>query len=455
MAAHPISDVNRLLENAIKEKQLEQVRQALEEGADANSNSTVTVVEGSCTMLGLAAYYGRVDIMELLIDAGADIEARNMRGETPLFHSIAGGHTEAVKFLLERDADIYATDNDRRTALFEATERNNHEILNVLLAAGADVNVKDNNGRTPRTLCGDVLAKNLLDIYYKLGLIQEKSRIPLQELIEHSNVLIQQNVYPLSSGTDRQIDPLNEFQMLLDEALERMEPQGLLLQSIRKNDLDGVYQALEEGANIHAADKEGRTPLFEAVRKGQTETAQLLIDTGANIEAADNWGRTPLFEAVRKGQTETAQLLIDTGANIEAADNWWGRTPLFEAVRKGQTETVQLLIGRGANIYATDKKGRTPLFEASTVEIASFLIKSGASPNATDNRGRIPLTIAKSIEMRQFLLPYSKPNRSFWGIGLSTLAQLTFFRNGGFSPPRIQHMREGEIDEPSCRCNIL
>ncbi len=422
MAAHPISDVNRLLENAIKEKQLEQVRQALEEGADANSNSTVTVVEGSCTMLGLAAYYGRVDIMELLIDAGADIEARNMRGETPLFHSIAGGHTEAVKFLLERDADIYATDNDRRTALFEATERNNHEILNVLLAAGADVNVKDNNGRTPRTLCGDVLAKNLLDIYYKLGLIQEKSRIPLQELIEHSNVLIQQNVYPLSSGTDRQIDPLNEFQMLLDEALERMEPQGLLLQSIRKNDLDGVYQALEEGANIHAADKEGRTPLFEAVRKGQTETAQ---------------------------------LLIDTGANIEAADNWWGRTPLFEAVRKGQTETVQLLIGRGANIYATDKKGRTPLFEASTVEIASFLIKSGASPNATDNRGRIPLTIAKSIEMRQFLLPYSKPNRSFWGIGLSTLAQLTFFRNGGFSPPRIQHMREGEIDEPSCRCNIL
>ncbi len=98
------------------------------------------------TPLHAAAARGHVEIVELLIKAGAVIDCRNELGETPL-HLAAT--SEVVQTLLKYGADIEAKDDKGETPIHEAVKYGNAEVVKALIAAGADVNAPDNEGLTP------------------------------------------------------------------------------------------------------------------------------------------------------------------------------------------------------------------------------------------------------------------------------------------------------------------
>lgn len=111
----------------------------LDSGADPNINSP-----NIGTPLQAAAEIGNLDLVELLLERGANINAEpaTNRGRTALQAAAGGAHFDLVKLFLERGADINSEPaiNGGRTALQAAAERGNLELVELLLENGADVN---------------------------------------------------------------------------------------------------------------------------------------------------------------------------------------------------------------------------------------------------------------------------------------------------------------------------
>lgn len=105
---------------------------------------------GELTDLEFAAVHGRTSVIKVLMDAGADVNARSLigLGSTPLRAATCGGHAEAVQLLIDYGADLEATDSLGKTCLFYAVEFGYRKVLQVLLDFGADVNVSDKCGQT-------------------------------------------------------------------------------------------------------------------------------------------------------------------------------------------------------------------------------------------------------------------------------------------------------------------
>ena len=111
-----------------------------------------------------------------------------------------------------------------------------------------------------------------------------------------------------------------------------------------------------------------------------TETAVGLIDQGADVHAEDSHGITPLHLACWYGHTEVAKALLEKGADVHAEDsNGW--TPLILACMDGHTEVVKALLEKGADVYDKNNDGETPLHLACMNghhDIAAMLRAKGA-----------------------------------------------------------------------------
>ncbi|MFC1552507.1 ankyrin repeat domain-containing protein [Candidatus Latescibacterota bacterium] len=302
------------------------------------------------TPLHRAAVGNQIETAQLLLDRGADIEAKDYQGWPPLYYSAWYGYTEMVQLLFDRGADIEAKNNDGRTILLGIAGSGKTENLLLLIEMGADIEAKDNEGNT------------LLHNFVLYGNAET-----VQLLLDRGADIEAKNNY---GGT-----PLH-----------------------RANKTETLQLLLDRGADIEAKNNSGWTPLYRAVENGRTEKVQLLLDRGADIEAKDLQGKTPLHSAAMWGQTETLQLLLDRGADIEAKNNGdW--TPLHSAAWKGQTETAQLLLDRGADIEAKNNGGGTPLHNTAyrgKIETAQLLLDNGANVNALNKSNETPLDFAEN-----------------------------------------------------------
>ena len=137
----------------------EVVELLLENGADVNAKDDFG------TPLHDASRNGRTEVVELLLERGAEVEAKNKDGRTPLHDASRNGHTKIAKLLLENGKDLY-TDVDGKlnkdfidkfvdvkdkkgvTPLHYASWDGYTDIAKVLLERGANINAKTKNGET-------------------------------------------------------------------------------------------------------------------------------------------------------------------------------------------------------------------------------------------------------------------------------------------------------------------
>lgn len=133
------------LHYAVMKKDIAIVRLLLDYGADVNARNTL-----GHTPLHIATCIGEKYAMELLIGKGASLEAPDrLKRETPLHDAVSRGDAQIIELLLERGAYINAQNNAGETPLHIACKQGREDVATLLLAAGAEAGIIDDKGRTP------------------------------------------------------------------------------------------------------------------------------------------------------------------------------------------------------------------------------------------------------------------------------------------------------------------
>ncbi|MDD9901444.1 MAG: ankyrin repeat domain-containing protein [Alphaproteobacteria bacterium] len=145
------ADVNELhggfrpLTKAALEGWLDIVEALLDKGADINACDS-----SGWSVLACAAYGGYEDICSKLFASGAGVDDRNVEGITPLMQVARGSNASAVRFLLEHGANIDAQSCKGLTALFRAAAGGMRDTVAILLENNADMYICSNAGVNPR-----------------------------------------------------------------------------------------------------------------------------------------------------------------------------------------------------------------------------------------------------------------------------------------------------------------
>jgi ankyrin repeat protein len=122
----------------------------IERGANINATGA-----WGCTALHTAAEQGNEEVVALLLDKGAQANSRDQRGRTPLMPACCWGHLGLVKMLVQHIGHPGLDEKellDGWTALHYAARDGRVEVVRCLLLAGADPTITDDEGRTPRAL---------------------------------------------------------------------------------------------------------------------------------------------------------------------------------------------------------------------------------------------------------------------------------------------------------------
>ena len=125
---------------AVRGNLVKRVDAYLSAGGNVNARTTGEWANGS-TLLHHAADSGSFEVVKILIQSGADVEARNIyQGATPLHRAAIQGHTDVIRLLLEQGAQINALTGDGETPLFESVTYGRLDVVRLLLRRGGRVN---------------------------------------------------------------------------------------------------------------------------------------------------------------------------------------------------------------------------------------------------------------------------------------------------------------------------
>lgn len=207
----------------------------------------------------------RIDLIALLMQAGADQRLKGWLGESALHAAIRRGHYETVKLLLKYDPEVNEATADRfgYTPLISAVIYNQKEILGLLIQAGADPYIKDCAGKTA------------LDYAFE----QHRDEITQMLLVRTHK---------------------DEFGMT---ALHNAVLEGKGPQVMKRYLASGVY--------IDQSRNDGATALMLAALKGNLTQVEMLLRHGAHTNAQDVAGKTALDYALERGHKEVADKLAD------------------------------------------------------------------------------------------------------------------------------------------------
>jgi ankyrin repeat protein len=130
--------------NAVWNEDTKMVALLLKGGADPKQ--TFKGKEAQSTCLEIAAQEGFLDIVKLLVSAGADIHHRGFRGHTPLRVAARNGRTDLVKYFISKGSEIDSRGDDGATPLEHAASKGHLDIVKLLVESGANINIQDKEG---------------------------------------------------------------------------------------------------------------------------------------------------------------------------------------------------------------------------------------------------------------------------------------------------------------------
>jgi ankyrin repeat protein len=300
---------------------------------------------------------------------------------------IRAGDPEAALAAIKTGADVDARDGDGSTPLHWAVYKVDHAVAEALLKAGADPNVRSNLGAVPLMEAANLadleLVRLLLKHRARVDLANDDGQTALMLAARTSNVQIGEAL--IKAGADV-------------NAVEKWREQTALMWAVGGRNTAFANLLIRHGADIEARSAVndwgnqvtnepraqyrpagGQTVLLYAVRSGCVECVQALVKKGVDVDRPNPDGVTPLMAAIDNLRFDIANLLLDEGANPHLHD-WWGRTALYNAVDM-RSYSNRFLIGAG-NLPA---EGAAPPSVAEALAMIQRLLAMGADPNVQLN----------------------------------------------------------------------
>jgi len=289
------------------------------------------IYKSQSSLLKVAAK-GHEAVVKLLLEKGAELEAKDWGGRTPLSHAAEKRHEAVVKLLLEKGAELEAKDNNGRTPLLYAAENGNEAVMKLLLEKGPELEAKDWDGQTPLLRAAEngheAVVKLLLEKGAKLAK-DSHDRMPLSYAAEKGHEAV--------------------VKLLLEKGAELEAGGRTPLSWAAGNGHEVVVKLLlEKGAELEAG---GRTPLFYAIENGHEAVVKLLLEKGAELKNKNIYDRTALECAAENGHEAVVKLLLEKGVELKTK-SLYGWTALECAAKNGHEAVVKLLLEKGAELEA-------------------------------------------------------------------------------------------------------
>ncbi|KAK5881535.1 hypothetical protein CesoFtcFv8_022319 [Champsocephalus esox] len=327
-----------------------------------------TEVLNNAPVLCVHSHLGYMDMVGLLLEYGASVDAPSESGLMPLGYAAAGGHMAIVTALCRKRAKVDHLDKNGQCALVHAALRGHMEVV-----------------------------KYLIQCDWSMGPPQTQQ----QATFTKSHAVQQALIAAASMGYTEIVSYLLDLPEKDEEEVERAQINNFdtlwgetaLTAASGRGKLEVCRLLLEQGAAVAQPNRRGIVPLFSAVRQGHWQIVDLLLTHGADVNLADKQGRTPLMMAASEGHLGTVEFLLSQGASLSLMDKE-GLTALSWACLKGHLPAVRCLVESGAATDHADKNGRTPLDLAAFYgdsEVVQFLVDHGALIEHVDYSGMRPL----------------------------------------------------------------
>ncbi|XP_037536775.1 death-associated protein kinase 1 [Nematolebias whitei] len=261
----------------------------------------------------IAAGCGNIQIIQVLMRKGAEIQANDKTGANAVYYAARHGHVETLKFLHQNRCPLDVQDKCGETALHVAARYGNVDVVSYLCSISANPDLSDREQETP-----------------------------LHCAAWHGYSAVARALCHAGCHVDA----------------KNREGETPLLTASARGFTDIVECLVEHQADVEATDKDDHTALHLAVRRCQVDVVRCLLRHSCHLDRQDRHGNTPLHIACKDGNLPVVMALCSAKASLDLP-NKCGRTPLHLAAHTGSLEVVRHLCLAGANIDAVTHDGKT------------------------------------------------------------------------------------------------
>ncbi|TMW67257.1 hypothetical protein Poli38472_012373 [Pythium oligandrum] len=385
--------------------------------AQSGVNSTVgAAVQEYLEESAVCTENGDTEIVQLLLERGADVDLEDASLQTPLHVALRNAHLEVARMLIESGADVCALDETHQSPLHLAVSHDWVEIVRLILDKDSSgIDARDEEDRTPLKLS-----------------FQKGTRNCARELLTRGATTLEKSPLSVAAGLDNGVAFAKLVLRTQDVDVNKPDQTGQTpLHFV--NSVLFMKLLFQNGADPNWRDGDGLTLLQKTVRSewGSHEddvwikspdykelgiVGELLMQPGIDVNATTKRGWTALHYAAKSLWVAGLNVLLMKGADVTATDQI-GQTPVAIATSFRSTvpyqddeprafECVEFLVRRGSNVNATDNDGFTPLLRAAesghyrddAVDTLRVLLEHGADVDAeTKASGKTALHCAVSL----------------------------------------------------------
>ena len=374
------------------------------------------------TPLHLAIRRNRSRLVGILLEHGADANAENNEGMTPLqILSESDANDERnllniAQLLLMHGAEVNRWDKANNTPLHLAIRRSRSRLAGILFEHGANANAENNEGMTPLQILSESdaddecdilnLAKLLLKCGAEVNRCDKANNTPLHLAMQRNRFMIAETL--LEHGADANVENSGGMTPLQVLSQSHIEDERILLSP--------ALLLLKLGVELNRSNSDNETSLHLATQRNRFKLAEILLENGADTNAENDEGRTPLHILSESNANDEcnvlkfAQLLLKHGAEVNKQDKA-NETSLHLAIQRNRFKLTDILLEHSADTNAENNEGKTPLHilsessardEHNILNLAQLLLKNGAELNRRDNANNTPLHLA--IQRNRFMI---------------------------------------------------
>ncbi|CAH3185894.1 unnamed protein product, partial [Porites evermanni] len=406
----PMNGKYTLLMSASSFHQVELVNFLLEQGAnvllkDEDGNTALHFACGIWSSASCAC-----DVLNCLTENGADINAIRNDNSTPLMLASSGGYVDQVTFLIKHGANVHLQDKNGDTALHHAAPNMNNwlEIVCALTAAGAS-HMCNNQGLTPLLVASSIGNIAAVEELLKNQEVTKGQRIDALELLGATiftrpswdvyDILSEGFSYLMRGMEERFADPLHP---LLKQPMKPIDAYQ------NRQESQSLEELVEIGESRNALTMESLIIIERVLGENNSELLNHI-----RIEAVSLISSGHHFEV---DKASTVSVFTRRLCALNPRDHQ-GRSLLHEAIERCQQNSLLLvknLLHGGLNVNATDHQGNTPLHVAIlsnpchdmtylVTNLCEILLNEGAHQDFVNHDGKTAMDLAKTDEVRSFL----------------------------------------------------